>query len=139
MELENEKEFLEIILEQSSIFDKIEKEYLKIKDLIEEFKKTENKFFEKNLWNYEECKIGTPRFLIQNSFNQVLADKIENFDPLNIKIELGFERDFNFFIKDLLPIIEKSRYEDDFKEKIEALLSTYHNDLLKEIFENFKK
>lgn len=93
MELKNEKEFLEIILEQNLIFDKIEKEYLKIKDLIEEFKKTENKFFEKNLWNFEECKTGTPRFLIEHSFNEVLRDKLKKFETLDIETELGFRKD----------------------------------------------
>ncbi len=135
------KEIIEGVFKEINILEKIEKKYTEMFDLIREYEEISNINSERNLKYLSMSDLkGTkncPENIIHMSLIHLISDRLDLLKPIDLKLELGFQRNLYFFISDLIKIIEKSKGQSDLGNNINLLLSQYQDEYLEEVFEKF--
>lgn len=135
------KEIIEGVFKEINILEKIEKKYTEMFDLIREYEEISNINSERNLKYLSMSDLkGTkncPENIIHMSLINLMHSRLDLLKPIDLKLELGFQRNLYFFISDLIKIIEKSKGQSDLGNNINLLLSQYQDEYLEEVFEKF--
>ena len=135
------KEIIEGVFKEINILEKIEKKYTEMFDLIREYEEISNINSERNLKYLSLSDIkGTmncPENIIHMSLIHLISDRLDLLKPIDLKLELGFQRNLYFFISDLMKTIEKSKGQSNLGDEINSLLNTYTGEYLEEVFEKF--
>ena len=135
------KEIIEGVFKEINILEKIEKKYTEMFDLIREYEEISNINSERNLKYLSMSDLkGTkncPENIIHMSLINLMHSRLDLLKPIDLKLELGFQRNLYFFISDLIKIIEKSKGQSSLGNEINSLLNTYTDEYLEEVFEKF--
>lgn len=81
--------------------------------------------------------MNCPENIIHMSLINLMHSRLDLLKPIDLKLELGFQRNLYFFISDLIKIIEKSKGQSSLGNEINSLLNTYTDEYLEEVFEKF--
>ena len=135
------QEIIESVYKEISILEKLEEKYDEILDLIKKFEKVSNDSSELNLkyLSISDLKgtMNCPENIIHMSLINLMHSRLDLLKPIDLKLELGFQRNLYFFISDLIKIIEKSKGQSSLGNEINSLLNIYTDEYLEEVFEKF--
>ena len=135
------QEIIESVYKEISILEKLEEKYDEILDLIKDFNKSQKESFELNreYFSFENRKemLNCPENIIEMSLINLMHNRLDLLKPIDLKFELGFQRNHYIFISDLIKIIEKSKGQSSLGNEINSLLNTYTDEYLEEVFEKF--
>ncbi len=137
------QEIIEIIYKQMKVLEKIEINYSETLNLIKDFDELEKESFElnKEYFSFKNRKemFNCPENILEMSFINLMHNRLDLLKPIDLKVELGFQRNHYIFISDLFKIIKKSKGQNSLEKEINSLINTYTfaDEYLEEIFEKF--